>query len=455
MDESPVAHEMAALAELDALLRDLVGVKIWTAETNLRLERIEWLLAAAGHPQDGYRHVHVGGTSGKGTVAATTAAILSAHGCRVGLHLSPFVQTLNETWQIDGRNARPSQVLAEARVLRELMAAEPSPYGPPSYFEFKVALAFALFRSVGVDVAVVEVGLGGTFDATNVLGSGVKVLTNVGLDHTDILGDTVEKIAEDKVGIFRPGSRVVSAVTQPSVRNIVRDRCRELGSPLWLVDESLRLRRTGSLLVVEPDGEAPCTVAVPEDWQDYQVVSAGLAIAAARGILGADLDADLATDAIRSVTLPGRVEVFHRDGRTAVLDGAHNGDKIAASLSSIASAFGGRELTAVVAMKQGKDAASLVPLLAQTFRTLVFTTFDAPPWLCVPPEELAALVDPGSGVEVVVEPDPAQAVSRAEDIAGHEGVVVVIGSFYLVGNVRSHWVPQEVAALSGGSYGRI
>ncbi len=453
MDEDVVAAEMAAMAQLRELFAEMAGVKIWTAETNLRLERIEWVLEAAGSPQHSYPHVHVGGTSGKGTVAAMTAAILSAHELRVGLHMSPYVQTLNETWQLDGRHALPSQVLHEALALRELVEAHPSPYGPPSYFEFKVALAFTLFREAKVDVAVIEVGLGGSYDATNVLGSGVKVLTNVGLDHVDVLGSTVEEIATDKVGIFRPGGRVVCGATQPSVRQIVQDRCRELESPLWLIGDTLGVRRDDDTLVVELDQTRIDVHEVPPDWQEYQVVSAGLAVAAASEILGDRLDPARCSKALASISLPGRVEVFERDGRTAVLDGAHNGDKIAASMSRIRSAFGGRDLVGVVAFKEGKDASLLVRTLAAVFRDIVFTTFDAPPWRCVPPEDLAGFVDDGSGVDVIVEHDPFEAVRRAETLAGQDGVVVVIGSFYLVGNVRKRWVADEVAVLAGGSYG--
>ena len=453
MDEDVVAAEMAAMAQLRELFAEMAGVKIWTAETNLRLERIEWVLEAAGSPQHSYPHVHVGGTSGKGTVAAMTAAILSAHELRVGLHMSPYVQTLNETWQLDGRHALPSQVLHEALALRELVEAHPSPYGPPSYFEFKVALAFTLFREAKVDVAVIEVGLGGSYDATNVLGSGVKILTNVGLDHVDVLGSTVEEIATDKVGIFRPGGRVVCGATQPSVRQIVQDRCRELETPLWLIGDTLGVRRDDDTLVVELDQTRIDVHEVPADWQEYQVVSAGLAVAAASEILGDRLDPARCSKALTSISLPGRVEVFERDGRTAVLDGAHNGDKIAASMSSIHGAFGGRDLVGVVAFKEGKDASVLIPTLAAVFRAIVFTTFDAPPWRCVPPEDLAELVDDDAGVDVIVEHDPVEAVRRAETLAGHDGVVVVIGSFYLVGNVRKRWVADEVAVLAGGSYG--
>lgn len=227
-----VGEELAAYGELMDLLNSTIPGFKWSADQNLRLERIEALLRALGCPQKGLRAVHVGGTSGKGTVATMTAAILFHHNLRVGLHVSPFVSVLTETWQINGQYARPTTVLDVVRdvVRAGFEATRETPFGRPSYFEHKVATAFELFARQNVDIAVVEVGLGGALDATNVLGPGVKILTNVGLDHTEILGDTVEAIARDKVQIFKPDSTIISGVDQDSVRSIARTAAERVGS---------------------------------------------------------------------------------------------------------------------------------------------------------------------------------------------------------------------------------
>jgi dihydrofolate synthase/folylpolyglutamate synthase len=428
-----VHDELAALDQLRATL----GVR---AGTDPQPDHLRRLLDALGTPQAAYGTVHVGGTSGKGSVAATVASILSAHGLRTGLHLSPYVQVLTEAWQLDGHNVLPSTALASARALP----------GTSSYFEAKAALAFLLFRDQRVDRAVVEVGVGGRSDVTNVLGAGVKVLTNVGLDHTDVLGDTVERIAAHKTGIFRPGSPVVSGVSQPSVREIVAAACDRLGAPLWLLGANLFVERTAARrLTVHLEERLEIAVEVPADRHRFQDVNAGLAVAAAARSLGRDLDPELCAAAISRVVLPGRCEVFSSCTGTTVLDGAHNEDKLTATLTAIGARFPGRPIVGVVALKAGKDVGGIVALLPKYLTAVVFTTFDAGPWKCVPPAELAAMARL-DGVDA--RDDPGEALARARELSGVDGVVVVTGSFYLVGNVRGGWVPNREAVLHGGSY---
>jgi dihydrofolate synthase/folylpolyglutamate synthase len=447
--------ELSSLDDLVAELEGLLGVAFWSAETNLKLQRIQWLVDAVGSPHAGLPHVHVGGTSGKGSVAAATASILSAHGQRVGLHLSPYVQTLNETWQIDGRNVKPSVALAVARRLSAAFRGTepPPPHGLPSYFEFKVALAFLLFRQVEVDRAVVEVGLGGTLDATNVLGSGVKVLTNVGLDHTEVLGDTVEEIARDKIGIMKPGSVVVSGATQPAVRKLVQEHCEHLNLRLLMLDETLGVERVGPRrLVVRMDDEPDISVSIPGTWRRHQEVNAGLAIAAARLSLEERLEPQACAEALQRVRLPGRVEVFTGSAGVTVLDGAHNEDKLRAALACIESMFPGRKLVGVVAVKAGKDLTAVTEILAAHLAAAVFTTFHAPPWTCEDPDGLAGRARDAGVSAVETSTDAESALDRARELAGSQGIVVVTGSFYLVGNLRHRWVSDEEAALRGGSY---
>ncbi len=447
------AAEMRALGELAAVFDSMMGVKFFSADTNLRLERIQGLVDLVGSPQAAYSHVHVGGTSGKGSVAAATAAVLTGHGVRVGLHMSPYVQALNETWQLDGRNIAPSVVLAAARRLADAQRSAVLPYGPASCFEFKVALAFCLFRNADVGCAVVEVGLGGALDATNVMGAGVKVLTNVGLDHTDVLGNTVEEIAADKVGIFRPGGQVVSGVTQPTVRALVRAECQRLETPLWLLDEGLTAKRTTEgRLHVHATGAFDLVVKLPVGWRRHQDVNTALALAAAQASLGHDLDAEVCARALTAVSLPARVEVFEVSGQAAVLDGAHNEDKLRASLDAVKGRYPGRSLVGVVALKADKDVDTAVRLLAADLDAVVFTRFSAPPWTCVPPSELAEAARRAGAARVEVVEDPIQALTRAENLANEDAVVLVTGSLYLAGHVRQRWVSDADAVLRGGSY---
>ena len=445
--------ELELLADLEARLNAAIPAFRWSAEINLKLERIDSLLQRLGRPERAYPVVHVGGTSGKGSVAASIASALSHGGSRVGLHLSPYVQTLTETWQLDGRHLLPSRVLPTAI---DVIAAASEisadlPFGPVSYFETKVAIAFKLFAEEAVDAAVIEVGLGGTRDATNVVRPRVSVLTNVGLDHTEILGDTVEQIAADKAGIIKPGSVVVSGVTQPTVKSIIRRRAADVGARAMIVGDDIRFRSAGSRLTVAW-ADRECAVDIQGDWTGFQMQNAVLAIVAALEfnprLRPAEVSAGLA-----AVRLPARFERFSESGRSIVLDGAHNADKVCATAAAIAQRFPDAKRVAVVALKDTKDARSILAALTPLFGSFVLTTFSAGLWHAAPPEELAScLAALGYGGGVTVQPDPALAVEAALAATPAGGLLAVIGSFYLAGNVRGRWVPPLTDVLRGGAY---
>ena len=441
------------MRELEARLNEAIPSFRWSAEINLKLERIQSLVELLGHPQASYPAIHVGGTSGKGTVAAMTASILSHHGRRTGLHMSPYVQTLTEAWQIDGRYALPSRVLPVARNVMATAQNMPvtSTFGPASYFELKVAIAFQLFAEEHVDTAILEVGLGGERDATNVIGAGVTVLTNVGLDHTEVLGDTVEKIAADKVGIFKPGSVIVSGVEQPTVRAIARDKAAQVGARLLILDEDILFSSAGRELLIECDGRQ-LVIEVPEDWPGFQRRNAVLAIVAAC-LSEPSLGPATLSRGIRAVRLPGRFERFEESARTVVLDGAHNPDKVRSVVTGLTQVFPGVPCVGVVALKEDKDARMILSELAPLCVSLVLTTFKTELWQSASPDELASLARSlGYAGDIVVEPDPHAAIEIALDKTPAGGVVLVVGSLYLIGNVRSCWVPPLDDILHGASF---
>lgn len=450
-----LAAELDAYRRLDELLAALIAPAApWSSDIALRLERMELLVAGLGHPERGYATVHVGGTSGKGSVAAMVAAMLTAHGRRTGLHLSPYVQTLTESWQLDGRYALPSRMLeiVDRVVASGAPIATALPFGPASYFETKVAAAFQLFHEEEVDAAVVEVGLGGALDATNVLGPGVQVLTSVGLDHTEILGDTIEQIAADKVQIFKPDSVVVSGVEQPAAIEIARERARAVGSPLYLLDHDVQWRRAAAgRLDVTLDGTTSA-LALPAAWPDFMSRNAALAVAAARLALAAEFDAAAAGRALATVQLPGRLEQFAEAGRTVILDGAHNPEKIRATAAYLRARYPSPRV-GVVALKESKDAEAVLAELAPLFDAFVLTTFRAGLWQATPPEQLAvALQRLGYRGLVELRVDPRQAFEAALGLAAPGDTIVVTGSLYLAGNLRPRWRPQADELESGTSY---
>lgn len=447
----------------DALLDRLsVPTRLGTRPT---LDRVRAVLARLGNPERGLPVVHVGGTSGKGSTATILAEILQAAGLRVGLHTKPHLERIEERFVVDGRPI-PSSELVE--LLEE--AAPAALEIRPSWHELTTAVMLRYFRRVGVDVAVVEVGLGGTHDSTNVVEPIAVVLTNVGLDHTEVLGDTVEQIARDKIGILKPDCLALTGARQPSVLGIVEARCRDLGIPLGRLGVEIRHEVSdstadGSTFDLTLDGLAGLPTEQIRGLRlalvgRHQVENAALAVAAARWLStrGISVPEAATRSALARVRVPGRIEQFLAEGaageaatlrlatpadadaRRLVLDGAHNPDKMAALAATLRASFHWRRLIGVLSFKRGHDhratMAEIAPLLdgAYLTRFVAVTDFGRDS-----AEETASLArdwrDIGGG-PLEVEADPLRAVSRALAEADPLDLVVVTGSLYLVGQVR-------------------
>ncbi|HWT25269.1 MAG TPA: cyanophycin synthetase [Solirubrobacteraceae bacterium] len=367
------------------------------------LERIRRLLTALGSPQERFRAVHVVGTNGKSSTVRMTAALLEAHGVRAGAFLSPHLTSFAERIRIGDADLEPAAfgaavqraAAAAAKVDRTLAGGE-----RVTQFELVTAAAFDEFARRGVEVAVVEAGLGGRHDATGVLQAGVVVLTNVGLEHTRWLGPTIPDIAREKLAVVGPGATLV----------------------LGEVDDDVRaLARASGARIVEPERPA---VELP----GFQRTNFGVSCAAARAVLGR-LDERTVAAVARRVQVPGRLQVVGERPLT-ILDGAHNPSGVAA----LAAALPERPFTAVVAILDDKDAAAMLAALRP--RCVRFVCTAAPTPRALPPATLASLAAQlGRPAEVV--PEPAAALSRAREIAGPDGAVVATGSIYLVADLVS------------------
>lgn len=401
--------------QLEKEFAQLIGPIKFKRDINLKLGRITQLLQLLGNPHHAYRSVHVGGTSGKGTTAVLTATMLCEMGYKTGLHVSPHVQLYNERYQVNGRLAPTSKLLELLREMKPYVqqVGEESPYGHVTYFEAQVALAFYYFAHEAVDVAVVEVGLGGTYDATNVLPADVAVLTNVGLDHVEVLGDTVEKIAKDKAGIIKQkGQRVVTAVTQPSVYEIVEARTQAVGA-------------TVKRVVAQPDAT----------FQDVNVACAKAAVFALT-------EQQPPERANWVVPLPARLEKMQEEP-IVILDGAHNPDKMAATAQAVYHAYPDKEPIVVFAAKAGKDVADMLPALLEQAKCFVATQFVPKGlWQSTDATELAAAArQVRPNMAVYAEPNPQTAVSQALALAEPDDLVWITGSLYFAGDAREHWFP--------------
>src|SRR4051795_7641855 len=376
------------------------------------LDRMRRLLTALGSPQERFDAVHVVGTNGKSSTVRMTAAILEAAGLRTGAYLSPHLTTFAERIRVGDEDLAPDAfgaaiqraAAAAAKVDRTLSGGE-----RVTQFELLTAAAFSELARRDVEVAVVEAGLGGRYDATNVLGAPVVVLTNVGLEHTRWLGPTIPDIAREKLAVVKPGATLVLGEADLEVEALARETGAEIVRP-------------------EPVAEA-----LP----GYQRKNFGAAIAAAGAYLRhatssspADLPATLDPATVTRVAahaqVPGRLQVIAESPRT-ILDGAHNPSGIAALVAALPEAAGERPVTAVL---DDKDAASMLKQLLPAVSSFVFTASSNPRSL--PPATLASLAAQLGAPAHEVEPDPRAALARARELAGPGGAVVATGSIYLV-----------------------
>ena len=392
------------------------------------LERIEGLLDALGRPEQRYRLVQVGGTNGKGSVSAMLAAILRSAGHRVGLYTSPHLVSFRERIRVDGGAIPEDGVVDGVEALGTLVARLDA-----TTFEATTALALDHFAREAVDVAVLEVGLGGRLDATTVGGPVVTVIAQIDLDHQAVLGPTIEAIAVEKAAIIRSGV-AISAAQTPAAERVIVARAAAVGVPLLLEgrDLSVSVERRG------PDGQRlTCTgsgwslagleLAMPGS---YQPSNALLAVAAARE-LGAGEPA--IRDGLAHAWWPGRFQVLRRARGYLVLDGAHNPAGARALAASLRDVFGETRVTFVLGILADKDAAGILAALAPLAERLVLVAPASP--RATAPDVLSVLVP--AGVERV---EIAATAAGALERAARDGttVICVAGSLFLIGEVLRH-----------------
>jgi dihydrofolate synthase/folylpolyglutamate synthase len=398
------------------------------------------MLNALDDPQRGYPVVHVTGTSGKGSTAAAVAAILTAAGYRVGLRTSPYLQVATEKLQI-GCSLIDARSFAEmvSRVL-DLAARcfPPQQTDPPiSYAEVWSVLGYWWFAERSVDIAVVEVGAGGRFDATNVIDPIVSVITTVGLDHLVTLGPTIAEIAWHKAGIIKPGTSVVVGNLPSEARGVIATEAEMAHADLI---------HAGSF----GTSSLPHLRQMPRGFQRHNARVA-TAVARVLGERGFGISEAAIGTGLRSTRLPGRLERMPGTGYPAVwIDGAHNEDKIRAVTCEAARLFSGDPLPVIVfGMLRGKHPSPILANLRSTASSIVLTEPSVQGRDTFAADALAAELNAiGFAGDVYVEREPGAAVRSAEAIARRNGAgVLVTGSMYLAGQIRRRWFRDQDIVL--------
>lgn len=411
------------------------------------LERITALAHAFGNPHRQLRVIHVGGTNGKGSTATFVASILSEAGYRTALYLSPYVHDLRERIQISGRMIPRedfADLVSEIQPIADDIAE--TELGPVTEFEVKTMVAYLYFARQQVDFAVLEVGMGGRFDATNIVDPLVAVITNVGLDHTDRLGDTVEKIAFEKSGIIKTGGVLVTAAENEAAWRVILGRAREEGAEVW------RVMRSQAKKPDSPSGDVQVRYTSKGDHFSFHGAETHL-LGIRPGLVGRFQHTNAATAIAAIVALkkyevrvspqailagvanayiPGRLEVL-RDKPKLIIDGAHNPDAARILAAALRESFSYERMILVVGMLSTHPARDFLSQIAPMASRVIATQSQ---WhLASPAQELAQEArEFCEDVEAV--PTVREAVERALQSAGENDLVLVTGSFYTIGEVR-------------------
>ncbi|MHB8173009.1 MAG: bifunctional folylpolyglutamate synthase/dihydrofolate synthase [Nitrospirota bacterium] len=415
--------------------------------TKLGLENTRRLLDILGHPERGRRFLHVTGTNGKGSVSALLASALREAGYRTGLYTSPHLVSFTERMTINGDEISEEEVARLADRLKRLLENH-SPSTQPTFFEFTTAMAFDYFRDMGAEAVVLEVGMGGRLDSTNVITPECAVITNVEMEHREYLGDTIEAIAREKAGIVKPGVPLVTSERKPGVLDYIEGVCREKNAPVYIIDRDYGYHPLGhswkdGKIIQEfdfwgPGGEMN-GLTVPLGGE-HQLRNAATALCALSVMSGMAVSEDALKKGFSEVRWEGRLETVSQRP-LVVLDGAHNADSARTLSAAIRKYYADQyeKLFLVLGVLADKDFREMADCLLPLADKVIFTQADYN--RAVPAAELSEKIDNG-GKEAAICPDVPSALEKALSEAGPDDMVLVTGSLYVVGEAKA-WLSNR------------
>lgn len=413
--------------------------RILASGVKFGLENVQTVLEALGQPHQKYPSILVAGTNGKGSVCAMLASILSLQGFRVGLYTSPHLIRVEERIKV-GDDPIPRltfcRLLTFLKAMADRLVAEGKLETPPTYFEMLTCLAFLYFEGRSVDIAVLEVGMGGRLDATNVVTPLVTVISTVSRDHEEFLGRTLGQIASEKAGIIKPGVPVVCGVSGGKAYQVIRKKARELKAPfLGAFNEKagFQARRMSGRYGFSYRLAGQNFVYTPSVAGEHQGRNAAVAIATSLVLCRTwrHLGKRKIIQGIRGTRWPGRLEVV-RQRPLVILDGAHN-EEGARALQAYARNFLPRPLTLVFGIMRDKRIKKVAELLFPLAQVIFLTSF---PYRRAASVEQIRAETRGIGREAVLEPDTRKAIQRALELAPRRGAILITGSLFLVGEAK-------------------
>ena len=451
-----IARRECALRFLDDRINYERALSVPYREREFKLERMRELLARIDDPQDALSIVHVAGTKGKGSTAAMLGAVLSAAGYRAGVFTSPHLYRLEERIAVDGRPCSAAELVelidrlkpAVEAMEKAAAASDPDEIGP-TYFEITTAMALLHFARRKVEAAVLEVGLGGRLDSTNVCRPLVSAITSISFDHTLQLGNTLESIAREKAGIVKPSVPVVSGVVDRQPREVIREVCRRQGCRLselevdfdFTYDPPRRLESAPAMGRLDFRYRGRGRESGYRDLSlrmlgHHQAANAAVALAVVAELqqAGWEISETAVRTGLAEVVWPARVELLSRRP-AVVIDAAHNPASIDALLRVLQESFSVRRRLLVFATTQEKDVRGMLGRLLGQFDEVVFTRYLNNP-RAVPPEELDAMALELSGRRYRVCSGPGDAWGEAGRLAAPEDLICVTGSFFIAAEMR-------------------
>lgn len=403
------------------------------------LAKIEEILNAVGNPHRDLQAIHIGGTNGKGSTAAMIASTLRKEGYRVGLYTSPHLIRFTERMKVNGKEIEEEEIVELTEWLRRKI--EEAGVTPPfTFFDFTTAMCFLYFKQKMVDLAVLEVGLGGRLDSTNVVNPLVSIITNIGKDHEDVLGKGIKNIAREKAGIIKEGRPLITAATQPTVLRLFSKICREKNTPFYRVGKDFRCLPSGK-------GSFHYEGLHRKLWDlsvslqgPHQLVNATTALGAIEVLddLGYRISNDAIVEGLKGVEWPGRLEMISASPRV-LLDGAHNPEGALALRDSLQNDFQFRHLILLIGIMKDKDIDSILNCLSPLADRIILTRPGTD--RAAPPDLLKkALGRSGKKAEVIE--DLKQAIDRGLSLTHGDDLLCITGSLYTVGEARSYFLPK-------------
>ncbi|MBI0576521.1 bifunctional folylpolyglutamate synthase/dihydrofolate synthase [Neobacillus cucumis] len=403
------------------------------------LKRMEWMMDRLGHPENKLKAIHIGGTNGKGSTVTFLRSILQEQGYKVGTFTSPYIEQFNERISINGKAIGDEELLQLANVIRPLAdELEETELGGPTEFEVITAMSFYYFAEINpIDIALYEVGLGGRFDSTNVILPIASIITNIGLDHTSILGDTYEEIAFEKAGIIKNQTPIFTAVKHPGALDVIEEQAKQKDAPIYRIGQEFSISGHQSVSKGEIFSMKNALHSLEEIEISmigkHQTENASLAITSAqylnqKGLIS--ITEQSIREGLKKAYWPGRFEILS-EKPLVIIDGAHNDEGIATLVTELTKRYSDRNIHIIFAALKDKKFDKMIEQLDQVANQISFVSFDYPRAATA-----HDLYEKSKSENKVIVENWHEYLNEAVHAIQHGGILVVTGSLYFISEAK-------------------